>query len=74
VLKDRDFWPVDLSIRVLDNDPSKSTVEMPALFELSIDKDMVDKTNKLISTDQDDKFPVKNGEMSVKIGLEQKTG
>jgi hypothetical protein len=74
VLKDRDFWPVGLSIRVLDNDPSKSTVEMPALFELSIDKNMVGKTNKLISTDQDDKFPVKNGEMSVKIGLEQKTG
>jgi hypothetical protein len=68
--RDQDFWPVKLSIRVWDNDPTKSKNELTALFEMSIDKNQIGKKLKLNSVEQDKKFPDKNGELTLSIRQE----
>ena len=68
--RDQDFWPVKLSIRVWDNDPTKSKKELTALFEMSIDKNKIGKKLKLNSVEQDKKFPEKNGELTLSIHQE----
>ena len=68
--RDPDFWPVKLSMRVWDNDPTKSKDELAAWFAIGIDKDQIGKKLKFFSIEQDKMFPEKNGELTLSIHQE----